>query len=107
MTVSELLAELQQLDITIWADGDRLRLNAPKWAVTPELRAKLSSHKAELIECLQRTNDVAYPSESPIQRRTEDAPTPLSFPQQRLWFLDQVEPGNAAYNIFFCSSTRR
>ena len=29
----------------------------------------------------------------------EEEQWPLSYAQQRLWFLEQVEPGNAAYNI--------
>ncbi|MEI8257033.1 MAG: amino acid adenylation domain-containing protein, partial [Deltaproteobacteria bacterium] len=37
--------------------------------------------------------------EPAVEVSTDRTRGPVSFPQQRLWFLDQLEPGSAAYNI--------
>ncbi|CAM2064943.1 Amino acid adenylation domain-containing protein [Sulfidibacter corallicola] len=43
------LLELHRRDIRLDLDGDRLKINAPKGALTPELRTRLRDRKAELI----------------------------------------------------------
>lgn len=98
-TIEQLLSHLNALDVKLWVEGDRLRLNTPKGVLTPELMDELGARKGEVIAFLQSANSVSQLSSLSIQPRAKDEVPPLSFSQQRLWFLDQFEPGNAAYNI--------
>jgi acyl transferase domain-containing protein/acyl carrier protein len=59
--------------------------------------AGLAERVAQVRAAVEQT-----PEESPgppLIPVSRDRELPLSFAQQRLWFLDQLEPGNPAYNL--------
>lgn len=60
------------------------------------IRALSGERRAALGALLRRGSGEQY---SAIPRLGQTENVPLSFGQQRLWFLDQWRPGNPAYNV--------
>ena len=54
MRAALLLSELSRRGVRLEAAGDRLRFDAPKGVLTPELRREMVEHKAELLELVER-----------------------------------------------------
>ena len=67
--------------------------------------ASLSPEQRKLLELMlqkqaqQATEPAPEPEQRSIPRRAGGEPAPLSFGQQRLWVLDQFQPGSAFYNM--------
>ena len=93
-----MISRLEALDIRLSAEGERLRVDARKGALSEPLRAEIARSKDEILAFLRRGSAQAS-VHARIPRTFDDQPVPLSFAQERLWFLQQLRPDSAVYNL--------
>ena len=96
--LTDFLFKVNQLDIKLWVEEDRLRYNAPEGVLSEEIKAEIIKRKAEIIAFLQggsNTESIA----TKIQKTPRNQEMPLSCAQKWLWIYDQVETNSYAFNI--------
>jgi amino acid adenylation domain-containing protein len=68
--------------------------------ITPPRRAGLSPEKLELLRRRLGGDATAAPAHPSIPRCAGPGPAyPMSFAQERMWFVAQYDPGNPVYNV--------
>ncbi len=83
--------ETYAVELPLRAIFEAPRVSALASAIEPFLEPATGGPSAQDRE--------ATPVPLPLVRRPAGEPAPLSFGQERLWFLDRMEPGNTAFNM--------
>ena len=99
MTTLEFLADLQRRQVRVWVENNNVRCRGPREVLTADLRDQLASRKMDILTLFGGGDAAPRASTVTPVRIAREGALPLSFSQERLWFLHQMTPQNAAYNI--------
>jgi hypothetical protein len=99
LSAAELLRHLRGLGVSLRVQSGELKVSAPKGVLTAELRDQLKDSKSELTELLAIA-DTSRQADTTVHvpLANRDQPIPLSFAQQRIWFLEEFEVGGSSVN---------
>ena len=101
MSIRALAARLAAKGIRLGSQRSELVIDAPDGVLTDELIQEIRSHKNELLAWLSGNGSSTDGTKPPLTRVNHEASAPLSFAQQRLWYLELLDPGRATYNMAF------
>ncbi|WP_444997367.1 amino acid adenylation domain-containing protein [Aliikangiella sp. IMCC44359] len=94
--IKKVLLSLIELGISLDVSKDKLIVEGNLKALDDKTKIFLKSNKSEVMDYIRSRKRKAAQM---ITQRTQDNDLPLSFAQQRLWFIDQLEPGGTQYNM--------
>lgn len=77
MNVAALLEELHGRGIRVWADGERLRCNAPAGELTLELREQLSQRKHDILAFLRSAEELTRRERAIVPLQPRGLRTPI------------------------------
>src|SRR5262245_11471074 len=96
--LDSILRAIRLADTKLWVENGELHYRAPRGALSAELLSHLKERKHELISLLQDAENFADGLPS-MTARPRNGSLPLSFAQERLWFLEQLGLAGATYNL--------
>ena len=88
--------------VYLYLEGTQLKYRTKKGAFTHEQKKEVQENKSAIINCLlklQQKKSSPKLNIPDIKAQDNSVMIPLSFGQQRLWFIDQLGEGSVQYNM--------
>ena len=83
--VANVIADLRRRGVELSEDNGKLLCKAPKGVIDKEIKQFIVDNKPELLKCLAEENDFRL-----IKVTNRPPKIPLSYEQERLWFLAEL-----------------
>ncbi|RJG36973.1 condensation domain-containing protein, partial [Motilimonas pumila] len=97
---SQIILTAAKKGVHLYLKGNSLAYKASKGALTVDLKKTITENKQKIISFLMMQGNDST-SRTQVIHRLEDSTLSikLSYSQQRLWLLDQIDGGSAHYNM--------